>query len=266
MATQQNHKDSKKKSSKAGDKHIRLSENPPFALIEAFRNLATNVGFAVPARENRGRIVCISSSNAHEGKTTISVNMASSYAGAGSKTVLLDCDMRKPTVRKYFKKLNPQSGITEYLSGQSELEEALVRGAAENLDVIFCIKPAPNPQALIMTERFQQLLDRLASEYEYIIIDTPPVGIVSDALQVAEHTDGIILVARQMVSTQSALRKVVSNIDFAKINFLGFVLNDFALKNSRKGYYKKYDYKYGYSYGQSAGDTGGAEQKSQPNS
>ncbi len=252
---QQNLKKSKK-NAKTADKHIRLSENPPFALIEAFRNLATNLGFAVPAQPGRGRIVCISSAAAHEGKTTVSVNTASSFAGAGSRTVLLDCDMRKPTVRKYFKKIAPQKGITEYLSGQSELEESIFRGAAENLDVMFCIKPAPNPQALIMTEKFQKLLAKLATEYEYVIVDTPPVGIVSDALQIAEHSDGIILVARQMSSTYSALRKVVSNIDFANINFLGFVLNDFSLKNSGKGYYKKYSYsyKYGYSYGSSQGE------------
>lgn len=233
-----------KKTVKSAEKYAQLKENPPFALVESFRNLVTNIGFAVPKKaDGKGKIICISSANAGEGKTTVSVNMAVSCADAGAKTIMIDCDMRKPKVRKYFS-VGTQKGILEYLSGQAELGEVLSRGVSENLDVIVCKKVAPNPQALLKTEIFSDLLDKLASEYDYVIIDTPPLGIVSDALAIAELTDGIILVARQMVSRHPMLRQVVADIDFAGVNFLGFVLNDYSLKNAGKGYYKKYGYNY----------------------
>ncbi len=226
----------------------RLQETPPFALVEAFRNLASNIGFAIPkTREEGGRVICISSAIAGEGKTTVAVNMAISCATIGAKTVLVDCDLRKPAVRKYFD-VNGSKGLLDYLSGQAELGEVIQREVSKNLDVIIGRRSAPNPFALLKNGLFEQMLKQLEREYDYVIIDTPPLGIVSDAITVAAHTDGLILVARQMVSTHPMIQQVIADIDFAGVNFLGFVLNDYNMKNAGKEYYKKYKYSYKNQY------------------
>lgn len=232
------------KENKRPKEQMKLHDDPPFALIESFRNLSTNIGFTVPKKaDGKGRLICISSAIPNEGKTTISVNLAISCAGAGEKTILLDCDMRKPTISRFFKNDNPQ-GVVEYLSGQVELNEVLVKQAAPNLDVIYGKKAAPNPLFLIKNERFQALLDSLESIYDYVIIDTPPLGIVADALEISKHTDGIILVARQMESRIPIIKQTVLDVEFAGVNFLGFILNDYQSKAAGKGYYG--NYKYGY--------------------
>lgn len=236
------------KSEKTNKELAKFHENPPFALVESFRNLSTNIGFAIPKKiDESARIVCISSAVAGEGKTTVSVNLATSLASAGAKTLLMDCDMRKPSVRKFFG-FEEQKGSVEYLSGQAELNEVIVKNVSQKLDIIAGRKPAPNPLLLLKGERFEPLLKTLAKEYDYIIIDTPPLGIVSDALTIAECADGMILVARQMVSKNPIIRQAVSDIEFSGVNLLGFVLNDYKAKNGDKGYYGKYKYKYKSNY------------------
>lgn len=231
------------------NKYVNLQKDPPFAMVESFRNLYTNLNFAVPKRKNGlGRIICVSSALVGEGKTTVSVNLAISCASAGANTILLDCDMRKPSIQHFFP-VESHVGMVEYLSGQAELHDVVVN-YSRNLDLIAGKKAAPNPLRLIKDERFTGMLEQLAERYEYIIIDTPPLSIVSDALAIAEHTDGIALIARQMVSTHPMLRQVVSDIEFSEVNFLGFVLNAYQAKNADKGYYKKYYYsKYNGKYG-----------------
>lgn len=227
------------------EESAKLRDNPPFALVESFRNLLTNISFAIPQKEDgSGRVICVSSAMAGEGKTTVSVNIALSCASMGAKTVLIDCDMRKPSVRRYFD--IEGKGMVDYLSGQAELGEVLSSTAVSKLplDIIAGRKTAPNPMLLLKGDRFENLLKKLAREYDYVIIDTPPLSIVSDALMIAKHTDGILLVARQMVSRYPAIGNVLSDIDFAGVQFLGFVLNDYKAKNSEDKYYKKYSYSY----------------------
>ena len=224
-------------------KHAKLRENPPFALVEAFRNLYTNIGFAAPKQEGKGRTVCVSSSIPNEGKTTIAVNLAISCASAGERTALVDCDLRKPTIRKYFN-VEVKKGIAEYLSGQASLSEALHQGVASNLDVICGHKSVPNPLLLIKNERFEAMIRELESAYDYIILDTPPLGIVSDALEISKSTDGILVVTRQGISEYPAIRNTISDVDFAGVNILGFILNDYKAAKSGKGYYGKYKYSY----------------------
>lgn len=218
----------------------------PFIITEAFRNLMTNVGFAIPKKEEgKGKVVCVSSSIASEGKTTVSVNLALTCAGSGAKTVLVDCDLRKPHVRAYFD-IGEKEGIISYLSGQATLEEVTVKDVVPGLDVIAGKQSAPNPIVLLNDESFGKMIEKLESEYDYVIVDTSPVGIVSDATIIGQKTDGVILVTRQMYSNHRALREVLRQFDFAGCRVLGFVLNDFSV--SRGKYYgSKYGYKYGYS-------------------
>ncbi len=225
-------------------KHLKLQDNPPFALVESFRNLSTNIGFSVPKKgDGRGRVICISSAIPGEGKTTVSVNLAISCSGAGERVALVDCDLRKPSIHRFFN-CEGTSTLVDYLSGEANMEKIVAKQVSPNLDVICGRKPAPNPLLLIKNERFQSLITALEKEYDYVLIDTPPLGLVSDALEVAKSTDGIILVTRQMVSKTPVIRQTVSDIEFSGVDFLGFVLNDYRGKNDSNGYYGKY--KYGY--------------------
>lgn len=228
------------------NRFAKLRENPPFALVESFRNLSTNIGFADPKKDGRGRVVCVSSSLPDEGKTTVAVNLAISYAGGGERTVLVDCDMRKPNIRRYFG-ISGGKGIAEYLSGQAEVPEIIHGAVSNNLDVVCGFKAVPNPLLLIKNDRFPALLDTLASRYDVVILDSPPLGLVSDALEIAKSTDGIVMVARQNFSEIPPIRRTIEDIEFAGVNFLGFVLNDFT-SSPGKGYYGKYKYKYKYEY------------------
>lgn len=218
-------------------------EKTPFYVTEAFRNLLANVGFAIPKKDDaKGKVICVSSSVPQEGKSTISVNLALTCAMAGYKTALVDCDMRKPSIRKLLG-LHHKECVMAYLSGQCAFDDVIVKNYAENLDILPCSRPAPNPVVLLNNDAFGALIDRLAGEYDYVIIDTPPVSMVSDAVIIGQKTDGVLLVTRQKISDHRVLNKVINQLKFAGCHILGFVWNGFAV-NSVKSY--KYGYKYGY--------------------
>jgi len=246
MKKEQKIKEKSKKNSK-GVKTALMEEAAPFGLVEAFRNLSMNLGYALPkSKEDGARVICISSSIAGEGKSTISANLALSLANNGYKTMLVDCDMRKPQLRRVFQ-MDVEVGLVDYLSGNAAMEKVITKNIVNHLDCVFARRTAPNPIALIRSDRFKKMLDQFASEYDYVLIDTPPIDVVSDAVAIATQTDGIALITRQMQSNHALVRRAISEITFAGANFLGFVLNDLNLKKIN-GSYKKYKYKYGYKY------------------
>lgn len=217
----------------------------PFIVTESFRNLTTNIGFAIPKKEEgKAKIFCITSSVAGEGKTTIAANLALTYARSGAKTILVDCDMRKPRIRQYFK-VNTE-GIVSYLSGQSAIGDIISKDVEPNLDVIICRRTAPNPLVLLNNDSFGELLSKLENEYEYVVIDTPPVDIVSDVTIIGQKTDGVIVVTRQMYSNHKLLQETLNKLSFANCRMLGFVLNAYTVSHG-KYYGGKYGYKYKYS-------------------
>ncbi len=237
----------KKKNQLVLKKDFIVDENSPFLVTEAFRQMMSNISFAVPKKENgHGKIICISSALANEGKTTISSNVAVTFANSGYKTVLVDCDMRKPKIRKLFK-MHAGRGLVDYLSGQCEFDEILQKEVKPNLDIVPTFKTAPNPNALFNSNQFAKLFEDLSKEYEYVIVDTPPITVVSDGIVVASKSDGVILVTRPYYSDHKTIQSAINSITFAEADFLGFVVNDLDFENSKKkGYYKKY-YKYEYS-------------------
>jgi capsular exopolysaccharide synthesis family protein len=226
-------------------------ETTPFAITEAFRKAIANIGFAIPKKEDGiGKVFCVTSSLAGEGKTTLAVNMAITAAKSGAKTILIDCDMRNPSVRKYFPKCNTR-GIVDYLSGKNKLEDVICKNIEENLDLVVARQSPPNPIVLINSETFDNMILELSKQYEYVIVDTPPVGLVSDASIIGKKLDGVVVVTRHEYSNHKVLKKVLEQLKFAQCNILGFILNDFAFslggyyggKYGKKGYY---GYKYGY--------------------
>lgn len=245
--------------------HLIDEKKSPFIITESFRKIVTNIGFAIPKKnDGKGKVFCITSPIAGEGKTTISVNIALTCAKTGAKTVLIDCDLRKPTVLRYFPKCDKR-GVASYLSGQETNLDNVIYHSEYGLDVLVTHQTPPNPLALINSEIFDNLIDKLASEYEYVIIDTPPLGIVSDASIIEKRTDGIVILTRQMYSNHRVIKDVISQLEFAQCHILGFILNDFDVlsaryggRYARYGKYGKYGYrygKYGYRYGGRKDDT-----------
>jgi len=251
----------KRQTSTEHKEHYVVDEkSSPFMIVEAYRNLMANINFAIPKKEDgRAKIVCVSSCFQGEGKSTTASNLALTCARTGYRTVIVDCDMRKPQVKR-FMNLRVTKGLITLLSGGATLEEVLIKDVAPNLDVVPTTHSAPNPTYLLNTDTFKELINTLAGQYDYVIIDTPPISVVSDALIIGKQADGIAIVARQFVSNHKAIKEVLEQIEFAECRFIGFVWYGFAL--SGKGSYysrgyrygSRYGYKYGYKYGYSEGD------------
>lgn len=236
----------KKKEKSERTVYIVNEKESPFMVTEAFRQLMTNVNFAIPKKEDgTGKVVCITSSEQCEGKSTVSVNLALTIARSGVKTVLLDCDMRKPRVNQFFKTKNSK-GIVAYLSGEAELQDVLIRDEESGLYVLPCTDEAPNPIFLLNNPIFSALIQKLAQEFEYVIVDTPPVGIVADATLVGKLCDGVVCVVKQMQSDHKVIGDTLNQLEFAGCRFLGFVLNGFIV--THKSYYSKKYGKSGYAY------------------
>lgn len=224
-----------------------LKEDSPFSLTEAYRNIMTNISFATPKKEGgKGKIICITSSVSDEGKTTIASNLALTFANAGKRVLLMDCDLRKHNVSRVFR-IKTEYGLADCLSGQAELAQALYTNYVPNLDILCSNKSAPNPIVLFSSRSFDLLMDVFAKHYDYIIVDTPPLGVVSDGMTIAAKSDGVVIVVKHLLS-HKILQETISNLEFANCPILGFVLKDFLL-TKHSGYYYKYYYNNYYGEG-----------------
>ncbi len=212
-----------------------------FAVVEAYKMIRTNLLFLLS--QTNEKIITVSSSIAGEGKSTTAVNIAVALSQLGSRVLLIDSDMRKPSVHKKLR-LSNKAGISSLLVGFSTLEES-VNHINEYFDVITSGPTPPNPSELLGSDRMASLLKELNEIYDYIILDTPPVNIVSDALVVAPHTAGIVFVVRDFITTHDQFQKALSSIEFAGVRMLGTILNGHSNKVSRK---YKYRYRYRYRY------------------
>ena len=227
-----------------------LSEETPFDVTEAFRNLKAALSVSVPKKEG-GVTIMTTSAYPEDGKTTVTVNLALMFALSDAKVILLDADIRKGRVAKYFK-CKSAPGLSDYLSGQNTLDEVIHHSHVnDNLSFIACGTHSPKPYELLESEEMKSLLDELRKRYDYIIIDTPPVLLLSDALALATVTDGTVVVCRHQVSYISDIERALDTLSFAKANVLGVVVNDYKELKTSKGYggYKKYYYYNSYSYG-----------------
>ena len=230
-----------------------LNEDTPFVVTESFRKLKASLSVSIPKKEG-GISIMITSSYPEDGKTTVTTNLALMFAMSDAKVVLIDADIRKGRIAKYFKRKS-SPGLSDYLSGNVTLDDVLHHTSVnENLYFIPCGTHSPKPYELLESERMTQFLEELKSRFDYIVIDTPPVMLVSDALAIAPKTDGTVLVCRHNLSYVSDMERSLSTLEFAKANVLGLVVNDYHAPQGKayggyKGYYKYSQYAYGYSYG-----------------
>lgn len=240
------------KNRKTCRKEYLLDKNTPFYITEAFRNLKASLSVSLPARQG-GSALTFTSSYPEDGKTLVSANISLMFAMSDAKVVLVDADIRKGRIAKFFK-LKRSPGLSDYLSGLAPLEEVLhPSGVNDNLYVISCGTQSPKPYELLESDKMTSLLDELKKQFDYVIIDTPPVLVVSDALAVAPKTDGAVLICRHNISYISDVQRSLSALQFAKVNVLGVVVNDHQapkgkLYDNHNYYnYSKYSYSYGYT-------------------
>ena len=224
-----------------------------FAAAEAYKLLRTKLQFSF-ADDSNSRIIGLSSALSGEGKSLTAVNLAYTLSQLDKKVLLVDCDMRRPTLAE---KLNIQKrpGLSGYLTGQHRLEEAIqqcgIKNEEDAFEVIAAGQNPPNPIELLSSAKMTRLLEKLRERYDYVILDLPPVEEVSDAMAVAKATDGILLVVRQNYCDRVVLKDAVRQFAFIDTKILGVVYNCTTEHGGRygKGYYRKYHHKYGKKYG-----------------
>ena len=226
-----------------------------FEVREAFRTIRTNLMFSVVKKGCK--TIVFTSSIQGEGKTTVASNVAFSIARNNRKVLLLDLDLRRPRVHRLLKLPNTP-GLTNYLGGFNSLEEVIRKEVYENLDVICAGTVSPNPAEIIASAPMVALLKEAEKHYEYIIIDTPPINLVSDALPIIKISDGVVLVARERYSSHPEIKKTIEKINFIQGKILGFVMNG-AHDNKTLGYSgKKHHYYYGTGSGNSSSSASSA--------
>ena len=232
----------------ANDRGKILNDNTPFAIRETYNSVRAKLMFL--ARGEKCPVYVVTSANACEGKTTNAINFAVSFAQLGKKTLLIDADMRNPTINRYFG-IKRENGLSELLAGIDE-GDPICPSPIENLDFLPSGEIPPNPADLLMSPRMASLLDVLRKNYDYIFLDTPPVVMVADATVVAAKVTGYILVVQSEVTDVRDVQYATEAIRQLDGNVVGFFLNETRQGSGR--YYNRYNYyssqRYSYVYQQ----------------
>lgn len=228
---------------------ITTSENQnktPFSVVEAYKSIRVHLLSSLSAIN--GKTVVISSPYASEGKSTTAINIAITISHLNKKTLLIDADSRRSSVHQKLKMHN-EKGCTDIVSDDAQLVD-VVKSYNNYLDILTSGSTVSNPSELFSSVNFDALLAKARDIYDYIIIDTPPINLVSDTLVIAQKCDGLVLVARTGITTYEAFKSTIDNAKSLNINILGTILNG-VNKNYKYYKYKRYRYnkKYGkYSY------------------
>ncbi len=225
-----------------------LSDSTPFAITEAYNTARTNTMFAISTSGRK--IIAVTSSNPSEGKSTTCSNFAISFANAGFRTLLVECDLRKPNLAKNFN-IKPKFGLSSVLGGFCTVQDAIVENVINNLDIIAAGDIPPNPSELIGSEAMRTFLKASAESYDYVFLDTPPVNVVTDSQLMNDVIAGLIFVVRENSTTHPDVQSALEKIRLANGKILGFVKTFSRIEKSGR-YGKKYSYssyKYGYGYG-----------------
>ena len=215
-----------------------ICENLSFAAKEAFKRLRTNVMMPFGEDEGACRVIGVTSAQPSEGKSTVSLNLAWSLAELGKRVLLVDADMRRPSLNiKLGMNLSP--GLSNLLGDTNSISSAIQKYHSSTSEATFDIIPGgdipQNPSELLNSRRMERLISALSSAYDFLIIDLPPVGAVIDAVSVSKQTDGMIIVIRENNCPRGVLSDCVDQLKYAHVNILGFVVNG-ALEGAGKKY------------------------------
>ena len=225
-----------------------VSKNPRSAYTEMFRIIRTRVEFIVQRKTNI--VIMNTSTESGDGKTYFSINLASVYAMASKKTILVDMDIRKPSVNQRFNIVHPL-GVTNYLIGQCSLDEIIIKLPKVDFDILPAGSIPPNPGELIRSDKLAKMFEELRSKYDFIIVDSSPIGMVTDAYSLAQHSDVNLFVVRNGKTNKTFYKKLSTQLKLDNVHNLYTVLNDVLDDESKYSKYKlyKYAYLFGFSYG-----------------
>jgi len=219
-------------------------EDPKSPVSEAYRTLRTSLMYSNKQENN---VILVSSPGPGEGKTTTIVNLAMTYANLGKKTILLDCDLRKPVTHKIFS-IDKEPGISKYLSGiENDISKIIRPSEIENLSTITCGIVPPNPSEILSSKNMENLIEDLKNKFDIILIDSPPLLAVTDAFVCMKHVNQFIMVVRFGKTEKGGLDRSIDQLRQTNSPLTGVILNDVNESNSYgKGYYYNY-YQYYYA-------------------
>lgn len=228
-------------------KTAKICEYMTYSAREAFKRLRTNAMISLgEISENGSHIVGITSAQPNEGKSTVSINLAYSLAELGKSVILLDCDLRRPSIHANMG-IAQAPGLTEVLSGRENLSNVAIRynssAKGVSFDLIVAGELPDNPAELLGSRNFLQLLELVKKVYDVVILDLPPINAVIDAAVVSRLTDGLMVVIRENHCARFVLQDCMEQLRYAKANILGFVMN-----GSVNGAGKRYQYGKAYRY------------------
>lgn len=215
---------------------LQILKNPKSSVSEAYRTLRTNIQFSQGDKEIK--TIVITSTGSGEGKSTTCSNLATAFAQSGHKVLIIDCDLRRPVQHKLFS-LSNELGLTNFLISSCTLNEAVKKTEIEGLHVITSGVIPPNPSELLNCKKLQDYLVKFKEIYDYIIMDTPPAGIVTDAQILAGKAEGTVLVVDSRHTDKKAAVATKDLLDKVGAHIIGVVLNKAV--DSSKGYGKYYN-------------------------
>ena len=206
------------------------------SMEEYYNSIRTNIQFS--GRDLK--VITLTSAQSGEGKSTTSVNLAISFARAGFRTLLIDADTRNSVMSGTFKSNERYQGLTSFLSGNAELSDVICDTSIDNLMIIPAGQVPPNPTSLIQNDNFKSMIETVRGLYDYVIIDTPPLGLVIDAAILAHHSDASLLVVKAGADKRRTITKLKEQLEQSGSVFLGVILNKVDNTVDRYGSYGGY--------------------------
>jgi len=234
-----------KKNQKSSRKlQIVASATAPFAYVEAYKSLRTNLKFIT--RTSGASSFIITSAVPEESKSNTAINLAITLAQDDKRVILVECDLRKPVLHKYMKTTRSKKGLTSVITGEEKLESCIFKLGGVNIYALLAGAIPPNPAEMLSSPAMEQIITQLKKQFDYVILDTPPVSVVTDAAIVGNLVDGALLVVRSKYAAVDSIKLAKKKLEEVGIKIFGVVLTRYNIKESNKK--TGYSYSYGYEY------------------
>ena len=234
----------KTKRRSSADFMIASGNDGPFNYVESFKSLRTNLNF-IAATEKLNTFI-LTSAIPGEGKSNTAINLAITLAEDSKSVVVVDCDLRKPSLNRYLKLGRNFKGVTDILTGNATVEDALIQFEDLGIHVLTAGAVPPNPSEMLSAEPMQKLINDLKAAFDYVILDTPPVSVVTDAAILGRYADGALLCVRSDFAPKETVQLAKERLTAVGVRILGVVLTGFDAKNDHKS--SAYSYTYEYEY------------------
>jgi capsular exopolysaccharide synthesis family protein len=221
----------------AADRDLTVFKDPTSPAAEACRSIRTNLMFL--SAEKEVHVLVVTSPGPQDGKTTAAISLAVTMAQGGARVLLVDTDMRKPRIHRSFS-LKSDRGLSTVIMGDATLADVICHSAVPNLDVLPCGPTPPNPAELIHTDRFREILDQCRRDYDRVVMDSPPVTLVTDPAILGNLADGVVLVVRAGHTTREAVSFARRQLTDARARILGVIINRTDRRAGGYGYYSYY--------------------------